>query len=204
MTTNNPRIGKYPTIQGEEMPRKYTEERRWEVGEVMSNMFDDIFAQAFTDATASALEQIEAHPETKTLDPIEDLQGGVTRRIPYERSVKNNPKSAFMKMTRRDLNWLGLLLESLIRVNSSFAVDIMVLEGKSTAKRARYDGNKAQTWREFVSELSEDKHRQNQDYSEGQLRHLPALLLLLSTHGKRMAKHGVVEFYDKATGEVLV
>ena len=143
---------------------------------------------------------MKAKSRTKTTDPIEDLKSNPTITIRYQRKVKQNAKSAFMVMSRGDTNWLTLLLDAILASAYTFGPDIAVMIGPSTAKPRN---GKQQSWETFVRELKDDKSRQGQDYSEGQLRHLPNLLADLSG-GIRFKGYGTVEFVDDATGEVLV
>lgn len=66
---------------------------------------ESIFENLFVQAVAS--------PAVKSLDPLADLLAKPSVRIGYKRKVKRNSTSAFMEFTKKDRNWLDLLLREL-------------------------------------------------------------------------------------------
>ena len=158
----------------------------------VKSLWDDIFEVA-------APIIIEKVKPKKTTDPITDLRTNTTIRINYTRKVKNKANSAFMVMSRGDLNWLKNLLDGILDHAYHFQADIGIMLSASTAK-PRF--GKSQNWEAFVRELRDDKTRQGQDYSEGQLKHLPTLLNELSK-GAYFKGIGTIEFYDTDAKAVL-
>lgn len=160
--------------------------------EELKSMWDNIFE-------ISAPIIIEKVKPTKTTDPIADLRTNSVIRINYTRKVKQKANSAFMEMRRGDLNWLKNLLDGILDHAYHFQADMAVMLSPSTAK-PRF--GKSQNWESFVRELRYDKTRQGQDYSEGQLRHLPHLLAELR-RGHYFRGIGALEFYDNDGKTVL-
>lgn len=144
-------------------------------------------------------EQAKAAPSVRSLDPIADLMAKPVVRIGYKRKVMRNSASAFMEFTKRDRNWLDLLLRDLTTIHSAFQADASVMISACTAKRGN---GRQQSWEEFVVELYDDKVVGRHDFSEGQLRHLPNLIAALSK-GRRLSGCGAVEFCDIDSGDAL-
>ncbi|WVT73989.1 hypothetical protein QM996_02425 [Sinorhizobium chiapasense] len=144
-------------------------------------------------------EQAKVAPSVRSLDPLADLLAKQLVRIGYKRKVKRNSTSAFMEFTKRDRNWLDLLLRELTTIHKVFQADASIMLSASTAKRGT---GRTQTWEEFVVELYDDKVVGRTDFSEGQLKHLPNLIAALSK-GRRLSGCGAIEFYDIDAGNTL-
>lgn len=151
------------------------------------NIFENLFEAA------------KASPAVKSLDPLADLLAKPVTRISYKRKVKRNSSSAFMEFTKKDRNWLDLLLRELTTIHKAFQADASIMLSASTAKRGT---GRTQTWEEFVVELYDDKVVHRNDFSEGQLRHLPNLIAELSK-GRRLSGCGSIEFTDIDSGDTL-
>lgn len=144
-------------------------------------------------------EVAKVSPVVKSLDPLADLLVKPVTRIAYKRKVKRNSTSAFMEFTKKDRNWLDLLLRELTTIHKAFQADASIMLSASSAKRGT---GRTQTWEDFVVELYDDKVVGRSDFSEGQLRHLPILIAELSK-GRRLSGCGSIEFTDIDTGITL-
>jgi hypothetical protein len=59
-----------------------------------------------------------------------------------------------------------------------------------------------QSWQEFIDGIVHDKVNKGFDFTAGQLKHLPALIDLLSK-GNKLAGCGSLEFREAGTGKVM-
>lgn len=144
-------------------------------------------------------EAAKVSPAVKSLDPLADLLAKPVTRIRYKRKVKRSSTSAFMELTKKDRNWLDLLLRELTTIHKVFQADASIMLSQSSAKRGT---GRSQSWEEFVVELYDDKVVGRHDFSEGQLKHLPNLIAELAK-GRRLSGCGTIEFYDIDTGSTL-
>ncbi|MCY1741457.1 hypothetical protein [Ensifer sp. SL37] len=144
-------------------------------------------------------EAAKVSPAVKSLDPLADLMAKPVTRISYKRKIKRNSTSAFMEFTKKDRNWLDLLLRELTTIHKAFQADASIMLSASSAKRGT---GRTQTWEDFVVELYDDKVAGRNDFSEGQLRHLPNLIAELSK-GRRLSGCGSIEFTDIDSGVQL-
>ena len=79
------------------------------------NIFENLFEAA------------KVSPALKSLDPLADLLAKPVTRISYKRKVKRNSSSAFMEFTKKDRNWLDLLLRELTTIHKAFQADASII-----------------------------------------------------------------------------
>ena len=143
---------------------------------------------------------VEKPASPTRLDPISELKataGPIT--VDFTPRYQNSRSIAFMDFSRGDRRWLNYLLLDLQRIGIGTPVDNKIMQSIATARNAF---RQKQTWLEFINGMVADKVHAGHDFSTGQLKHLPALIDLLSKGGK-LAGCGGLQFRDSVSGDPL-
>ncbi|MBW6421639.1 hypothetical protein KX729_09320 [Rhizobium sp. XQZ8] len=143
---------------------------------------------------------LEKGPTTpKRLDPIAELkQSAGPIQIEFTKRFQNS-NIPYLDFSRGDRRWLNLLLEDLQRIYIASPTDAVIMSGKAPVRPR--DGSR-QSWQEFIDGMVSDKVKKGFDFTEGQLKHLPTLIDLLSK-GHKLAGCGSLVFVEAETGAVL-